>query len=166
MDRDAKASQCGLITHAGGKKEIVVAGGITTARTKIYDIDNDQWREGPPLPRAVRHGTAVPFGKTFLVIKGKIWKYNIENNAWDEMEETLATPRDYFNAFWVPDDYFCSMENNWSSWTEWSECPSCLEGSTSTAYQQRERTCLVTGSPCQGDAEERKPCNNLLPCPG
>ena len=108
MDRDARASQCGLITHGDGKKEIVVAGGIHSRLSKIYDIDNDQWREGPPLPGVVSHGTAVPVDNTFIVLSYGTWKYNVANNGWDVLEEKMVAPRSYVYAFWVPDDYFCS----------------------------------------------------------
>ena len=116
MTREARASQCGLITHPDGKKEIVVAGGIFSALTTIYDIDADSWREGPPLPDVRFWGTAVPMGNTFIIVGGSnqsqapqapIWSYNVEDNAWDVMNETLSAPRNHFGAFWIPASYFC-----------------------------------------------------------
>ena len=119
MAREARASQCGVITHPGsGKKEVIVAGGIFSALTTIYDIDNDEWREGPPLPEVRFWGTAVPVGNTFLIVGGSnqgqatqtaIWKYNIGNNGWDVMGKFLAAGRNHFSAFWVPDDHACSV---------------------------------------------------------
>ena len=119
MVREARASQCGLITHAAdGKKEIVVAGGIFSSLSTIYDIDADTWREGPPLPSVRFWGTTVLMNNTFLIVGGAnqsqspetvIWKYNVENNTWDVMGESLSAGKTHFSAFWVPNDYLCPI---------------------------------------------------------
>ena len=112
MNRDARASQCGLIEHNHGKKEIVVAGGIFTAGSVIYDIDNDSWRTGPTLPKVIFHATTVPVGNTFLIVADVILKYDVGNNNWVQLTQTMLTPRrKYFSAFWVPDNYFCASDN-------------------------------------------------------
>ena len=118
MARGVGSSQCGLITHADGKKEIVVAGGIFSSLSTIYDIDADAWREGPPLPNVRFWGTTVPIDNTFLVVGGAnqsqrpqtvIWKYNVGDNDWDIVGDSLSTGRTHFSAFWVPSDLLCPI---------------------------------------------------------
>ena len=60
----------------------------------------------------------------------------------------------------------CPVDGHWSLWAAWTICPiSCGEG-----VSMRKRHCdspapLHGGLPCDGQAEEQKPCGPGLPCP-
>ena len=57
----------------GPVERVVVAGGRKERlTTEIYDVANDSWSEGTPIPLALTGAAVVPYKSTFLVIGGKI----------------------------------------------------------------------------------------------
>uniref|UniRef100_A0A6J0U262 Properdin n=1 Tax=Pogona vitticeps TaxID=103695 RepID=A0A6J0U262_9SAUR len=59
----------------------------------------------------------------------------------------------------------CPVPGGWSAWSAWSHCSvTCLKG-----VQTRKRTCTspapVCGGTCEGNGEERQPCDTRQICP-
>ena len=77
---------------------------LTLNEAWIYDVLLGTWREGPPLPHALRGGLAVPYGDTFLITGGfassnafeaddRILEFDPEAEQWTVREETLQVAR-------------------------------------------------------------------------
>ena len=61
-----------------GKEEVVVAGGYgkvnnqgqALSSTEIYTVDDDTWRQGQPLPKAIHSHAFLPYEDTVLSLGG------------------------------------------------------------------------------------------------
>ena len=65
----------------GPVERVVVAGGLGKERfftTEIYDVANDSWSKGRPVPLALTGAAVVPYKSTFLVIGGKTGVQKVE----------------------------------------------------------------------------------------
>ena len=65
---------CGRVTNSTtGKEEVVVAGGYEVglqSSTEIYTVEEDIWRKGKPLPKAMIWSASLPYGDSFLILGG------------------------------------------------------------------------------------------------
>ena len=62
---------CGrVINPTTGKEEVVVAGGAGRL-TEIYTVEDNTWRQGPHLPRALRGPASLPYEDSFLIVGGR-----------------------------------------------------------------------------------------------
>ena len=105
----------GGIVYPNGEEAVVVAGGRDLNTVEIFFPSSMEWREGPDLPASDRWdaGMSVPFGNTFLIVGGeadgdisdRIIKYDVDNDDWIELPQTLTTARADGAAFLVPDNY-------------------------------------------------------------
>ena len=87
---------------AGGR--IVVAGGFdgdghTVATVEVYDVEADEWSEGPDLPLAVNHAMAASDGERVFVLGGynregdpTSGAYALEDGEWVSLPE-MPEPR-------------------------------------------------------------------------
>eukprot|EP00929_Paragymnodinium_shiwhaense_P071427 TRINITY_DN36308_c2_g2_i1.p1 TRINITY_DN36308_c2_g2~~TRINITY_DN36308_c2_g2_i1.p1 ORF type:complete len:2906 (-),score=503.86 TRINITY_DN36308_c2_g2_i1:52-8769(-) len=53
----------------------------------------------------------------------------------------------------------------WDVWSSWSMCSTSCSGGEHRRIRRVLHAALEDGKPCEGPADERKPCENLLPCP-
>ena len=66
---------CGRVTNpTTGKEEVVVAGGSNfsgpISSSEIYSVEDDTWRNGTPLPKALRSISSLQYGNSFLILGG------------------------------------------------------------------------------------------------
>ena len=65
---------CGRVTNpTTGKEEVVVVGGKSGAyssSSEIYTVEDDTWRNGTPLPKALIAPASIPYGDSFLILGG------------------------------------------------------------------------------------------------
>ena len=63
-----------VINSRTGKEEVVVAGGYgdggALSSTEIYTVENDTWRQGQPLPKAIHSHAFLPYEDTVLSLGG------------------------------------------------------------------------------------------------
>ena len=63
-----------VINPKTGKEEVVVAGGYgdggALSSTEIYTVENDTWRQGQPLPKAIHSHAFLPYEDTVLSLGG------------------------------------------------------------------------------------------------
>ena len=109
--------QAGLVTKSDGQKEIIVAGGQlpSSSDSFIFNLETQEWREGPNLPYPLYSAASVPYGDTVLFVGGArgdftnltstMMKYDQENEAFVILDEKMANARMLFSAFFVPDNY-------------------------------------------------------------
>ena len=97
--------------------EVVVAGGVQTRSSEIFDLNINEWRIGPPLPVTyyLESATSVQYQNSFLIVGGRdsflgyqdsIIKFDPVNYGWQMMPQRLQRKRCEFAAFLVPDDLF------------------------------------------------------------
>ena len=106
----------GVITLADGTKEIVLAGGEGAGTsTEIYSFETNSWRAGPDFPISENfYGGSIAFQNSFLAVggavgprdySGAIFYLDPDTLEWVDMTTELLTPRKWFAAFLVPDDF-------------------------------------------------------------
>ena len=66
---------CGRVTNpTTGKEEVVVAGGNMKSgylsSSEIYTVEDNTWRDGTPLPKALEGIQSLPYGNSFLLLGG------------------------------------------------------------------------------------------------
>ena len=66
---------CGRMTNpTTGKEEVVVVGGTVGGNngtlTEIYTVEDDTWRQGTPLPKALVGLASLPYEDSFLILGG------------------------------------------------------------------------------------------------
>lgn len=74
-DGGRELAACGVTANKAGRKELVVAGGLSRSNivlssTLLFSFENNQWRDGPSLPKAVGYAAHLPYGDSLLVIGG------------------------------------------------------------------------------------------------
>ncbi len=92
----AAAAAGGTIVVAGGFD----AGGATVDIVELYDVDADEWSEGPPLPAAVDHAMAASDGETVYVFGGydsdrnpTAGAFAFRDGEWDVLEDPMPEAR-------------------------------------------------------------------------
>jgi len=122
----------GLVVDPDEGNEIVVTGGFNRRdgvhmnSTQIYNVERDEWRDGPDLPLNMAAGNYVqlPAPATFLVVAGleteepdsnepvlstRILGYEPDDKEWLQFPERLQTARMESTAILLPEDFFnCS----------------------------------------------------------
>ena len=104
--------------------EIVVAGGYITKETMIFDIDTNQWRDGPDIPIVASSLTcinmaAVQYQGSFIIAGGIDWgsgilyanifKFDPINYQWEVLPQSLSKARYFHSVLLVPNDFIsCS----------------------------------------------------------
>ncbi len=75
--------------------------------TMIFSLTSGVWRSGPDLPSAMGRGGSVQYdGTTFLAVHASgIYKYDVVNDVWITLPQTMKTPRRDFAYALVPSDY-------------------------------------------------------------
>ena len=71
----ARLGGCGRVTNpTTGKEEVVVAGGAGNSgylsSTEIYNVEDDTWRQGTPLPKTLAGPASLPYEDSFLILGG------------------------------------------------------------------------------------------------
>ena len=105
-----------LIEKASGEKEVVYVGGyLRDDATEIFSLETLSWRDSTPFPSEIRYTTAVPQGKTFLVVGGyisntasdldTIYRFDPDSESWELLPQRLEETRSDFPAFYVPEDF-------------------------------------------------------------
>ena len=66
---------CGKVTNpATGKEEVVAAGGasdnVALSSTEIYTVEDNTWRQGMPLPKALKQAASLQYEDSFLILGG------------------------------------------------------------------------------------------------
>lgn len=82
--------------------------GYDTNSVEFLDIGSTSWRPGPKLPQPL-HGAPIvqhPNGGVIMIISNSF--YYLANagstSQWQLLPQKLATPREWFMAFFVPDE--------------------------------------------------------------
>ena len=113
--------QAGLITNPDGSQGILVAGGAHVTQVEYLDLETLVWEPRSDLPFDIDSGCSVPFQTSFLIVGGysidggsgysgyldTIFFYDPNVDQWQILDQTLATEKDSFTAFMVP-DYFAN----------------------------------------------------------
>lgn len=86
-----------------GRDIWVVGGAYQRDKVQIFNLDTEQWREGPTFPVGIWRTDIVPYEDSFLVVGGdgagnKIWKLNLDNQSWDELTARLRQGYSYHAA--------------------------------------------------------------------
>jgi hypothetical protein len=111
---DREGAVAGLVNR-NGQQEIVVVGGYGSS-TEILNLSTLEWRNGPDLPVGISwdSGRSVPFGNSFLIVAGvqyvtiyieDIYLFDEDNYEWTTLPQKLQTPRSFFPAVLVPENY-------------------------------------------------------------
>lgn len=85
-------------------RDIWVVGGYRNGdKVHIFNLDTEQWREGPTFPVTIKRTDIVPYKDSFLVVGGsgagnKMWKLNLDNQSWDELTARLPWSTSYHAA--------------------------------------------------------------------
>jgi hypothetical protein len=105
------------VAAAAADGRIVVAGGFdaagdTVATVEVYDVEADEWTEGPDLPLAVNHAMAASDGERVYVLGGynregtpTSGAYVLEGGTWTSLEE-MPEPRAAGGAVFAADGLF------------------------------------------------------------
>ena len=112
MQRGKNRASAGFING----HEIVVAGGVSTRSSEIFDLDTNLWRWGPDLPVELdlQLAQALQFQDSFILIGGydhgegyqdTILKFNPDSYRWTKLPQKLRNARRYHAAFFVSNDY-------------------------------------------------------------
>ena len=86
--------------------------------TLVYDVEDDAWSNGPPLPGGLWIGRTVQLETTFLALggakdwpqnynDGTIYEYDPVNLAWREQEDRLLEDKSGFFIMDVPEEVYC-----------------------------------------------------------
>ena len=77
-------------------------------------LDNEnEWQEGQKMPVATYNAGLVPFEDSFVVIGGRseqevwnegMWKYNVAQDDWETLDQTLSQLREGFVVMGIPDE--------------------------------------------------------------
>ena len=75
MTQERTQHGCGRVANpTTGKEEVVVAGGYSQneylSSSEIYTVEDNTWRQGTPLPKAISNIASLPYGDTFLMLGG------------------------------------------------------------------------------------------------
>ena len=89
---------CGRVTNpATGKEEVVVTGGGGNgghlSSTEIYNVEDDTWRQGTPLPKALNGPTSLPYEDSFLILGG------YDGSCLDSIYQ-VETPKSFYLRVW------------------------------------------------------------------
>ena len=89
---------CGSVTNpATGKEEVVVTGGGGNgghlSSTEIYNVEDDTWRQGTPLPKALNGPTSLPYEDSFLILGG------YDGSCLDSIYQ-VETPKSFYLRVW------------------------------------------------------------------
>ena len=106
-------AQAGVITFANGTKAVMVAGGDSTEKSEILDLESMTWHYGPDLEYPIYYGASVQWQNTFLIVGGEnyggyldtIWKFDVDNDRWVLLNRTLTTGRCFSASILVPYSY-------------------------------------------------------------
>lgn len=94
--------QCAVTTNSAGEKEVLVIGGFTGTRpldtVDVYNVDQNTWRVGNPLPFPNMEATIVQRDDLIILTGGfnlesglldTMVKYNTEDETWTTLEQTM-----------------------------------------------------------------------------
>ena len=75
MKKARSGPGCGRVINPWTRKEEVVVaagsgGGARLSSTEIYTVEDDTWKPGPTLPKALNSPTSLPYEDTFLLLGG------------------------------------------------------------------------------------------------
>ena len=79
MIEGRQSHACGKVTNpATGKEEVVVTGDVhgdhpipeTFSSTEIYTVEDDTWRQGTTLPKALCQPASLQYEDSFLILGG------------------------------------------------------------------------------------------------
>ena len=116
MSLDRNRASLGMVNG----HDIVVAGGISTTSTEIFDLNINQWRQGPDLPDVVvgnfRFCCArnVQYQDSFLIVGGTgssgglidtIMTLNPQTYEWDILPQRMTNATTFPGVILVPDNY-------------------------------------------------------------
>jgi len=104
---------CGLITNAGGEKEVVA---FQREESAIFSISSKKWRNGPSAPGIHNVMATVQLEDTFVVVGGSsgpptytpydtIFLFNATTHVFDLIEQRLLQAREETMALAVPDAF-------------------------------------------------------------
>ena len=105
----------GLVTYPSGQTAVVVAGGFSSSKSFIFNLDTETWRRGPELPATLYGGASVQLQETFLVVSGVEGGINLSKSifkfvtspeeGWIELPQQLWSGLTNCDAILVPQDF-------------------------------------------------------------
>ena len=106
-------AQGGLVIYPNLTQVLVIAGGNGLNSSEIFSLERKTWQPGPDLPvDMVYNGQSVQYRDSFLIVGGRnssysksIIRFDAIKEDWVILEQELATARDQFAAFTIPDYY-------------------------------------------------------------
>ena len=102
----------GLVTYANQTKAVVVAGGVDSYTSEIWNLDGFSFQPGPIMDNTFEDANSVPFMKSFLIVgdsggSQEIHTFDPEIGEFVLLPQRLAIPRSVSASFMVPEEY-CS----------------------------------------------------------
>lgn len=108
--------QSGLILFPDGKRKLVVVGGSDVNFCYGLDFETMQWDFLPTLPKQIYNATSVQYDTNFIIVGGRdqddsrldsMFVYDIENEYWKQLPQTLSETYSRVTAFFLPDGFLC-----------------------------------------------------------
>jgi len=109
---------CGMVQKQDGTQVVIAAGGSSSYnQVELFSLDTMEWEVGPSLPDGVYLAASVVHNNMFYMVGGyntgdyeysdKIMRFNIDDNAWTVMDQTLEMGRAYHVAMVVDAAEYC-----------------------------------------------------------
>jgi len=104
------SAACGLVKNPIGGPEVVIA---SDESSYIFSLDDQQWRNGPLLPKNMKWMMNAQLEDDFLVIGGyengknlnSVYRFDKDLYDWVLLDAVMQIPRRFAAAVPVPDSF-------------------------------------------------------------